>query len=261
MPLSSPGPSRGRTSSERIHLMARSCRFLAALVCAFASGGSGALATENLTQHHALSLIGKPHYGPDFSHFDWVNPSAPKGGRVRQWTLGSFDSLNPFPVKGSPAAGLRLIYDTLMMQSPDEPATSYGLIAEWVAYPDDFSSATFQLRSGARFHDGRPITPEDVIFSLEAQKKAHPHYADYYKNVVKAEKVGDDQVKFTFDVTGNRELPNIVGQLTVLPRHFWQATGSNGEPRDLSGSTLDPTLGSGPYRIREVDPGRTIVYE
>jgi microcin C transport system substrate-binding protein len=241
--------------------MARSCRFLATLVCAGVFGGSGALATENLAQHHALSLIGKPHYGPDFGHFDWVNPSALKGGRVRQWTLGSFDSLNPFPVKGSPASGLRLIYDTLMMQSPDEPATSYGLVAEWVAYPADFSSATFQLRSGARFNDGNPITPEDVIFSLETLKKVSPNYSLYYKDVARVEKTGDRQVTFIFDVKGNRELPLIIGDLMVLPKHFYAVAGANGEPRDLSKSTLEIPLGSGPYRIKDMDPGRGITYE
>ena len=129
------------------------------------------------------------------------------------------------------------------------------------SHPDDFSSATFQLRQGARFHDGKPITPEDVVFSLEAIKKASPRYAFYYKNVVKAEKVGDRQVKFEFDVKGNRELPMIVGELPVLPKHFWEGTGANGEPRDLSKSTLEIPLGSGPYRIKHVDAGRTITYE
>src|SRR5215510_1201842 len=115
-------------------------------------------------RQHAVSLVGTPQYGPDFTHFDWVNPNAPKGGRVRRWAMGSFDSLNPFPVKGNAASGVGIIYDTLMTQSPDEPGASYGLVAEWVAYPDDYSSATVQLRQGARFHDGKPITPEDVIF-------------------------------------------------------------------------------------------------
>jgi microcin C transport system substrate-binding protein len=180
---------------------------------------------------------------------------------VRQWTMGSFDSLNPFPVKGSAAAAVALIYDSLMVESPDEPSTEYGLIAEWVTHPDDFSSATFQLREGARFHDGKPITPEDVVFSLQALKKASPRLAFYYKNVVKAEKVGDRQVRFEFDVKGNRELPLIVGQLPVLPKHFWEGLGPNGEPRDLSKSTLEIPLGSGPYRIKHVDAGRTITYE
>src|SRR5690606_28560004 len=123
------------------------------------------------------------------------------------------------------------------------------------------SSATFGLRPEARFHDGEPIKPDDVIFSLEALKKAHPHYNAYYRNVVRAEKTGDHEVTFTFDQKGNRELPQIVGQLPVLPKHFWEATGANGQPRDLSRSTLEIPLGSGPYKIKSFDPGRSIVYE
>ena len=217
--------------------------------------------SEALHKHHAVSLIGEPAHGPGFTHFDWVNPDAPKGGRVRQWAMGTFDSLNPFPVKGNPAAAVQLIYDSLMVGSPDEASTEYGLIAEWVAYPDDFSSATFQLREGARFHDGKPITPADVIFSLEAIKKASPRYAFYYKNVVKAVKVGERRVKFEFDVKGNRELPMIIGELPILPKHFWEGVGANGEPRDLMKSTLEVPLGSGPYRIKHVDAGRTITFE
>jgi microcin C transport system substrate-binding protein len=212
-------------------------------------------------KHHALSLINAPAYKPDFKNFDWVNPDAPKGGRVRQWALGSFDSLNPFPVKGSVATSLMLIYDMLMSSSPDEPTAAYGLVAEWVTFPADFSSATFKLRPNARFHDGKPITTDDVVFSLDALKKASPNYQFYYKNVTKAEKSGDSQVTFTFDVKGNRELPLIVGELPILPKHFWEGTGANGEPRDLSKSSLEVPLGSGPYRIKEVDAGRTISYE
>jgi microcin C transport system substrate-binding protein len=220
-----------------------------------------AAAPDAPKKHHALSLIGEPEYGPDFQHFDWVKPDAPKGGRVRQMMFGTFDSLNPFSIKGSPAGAVILIYDRLMTSSPDEASTGYGLVAEWVSHPDDFSSATFQLRSEARFHDGKPITPEDVIFSLEALKKASPRYASYYKNVVKAEKVAERQVTFTFDVTGNRELPVIVGQLPVLPKHYWDAAGSNGEPRDPSKMTLEVPLGSGPYRVKDMDTGRTITFE
>jgi microcin C transport system substrate-binding protein len=220
-----------------------------------------AAAPDTPKMHHALSLVGEPAYGPDFKHFDWVNPDAPKGGRVRQMKFGTFDSLNIYSIKGTSVGEVRLVYDSLMTSSPDEASTSYGLVAEWVSHPDDFSSATFQLRPEARFHDGKPITPEDVVFSLEALKKAYPAYAKYYTNVVKAEKVGDHQVQFTFDVTGNRELPLIVGQLVVLPKHYWEATGSNGEPRDLSKMTLEVPLGSGPYRIRDVDAGRTVTFE
>jgi microcin C transport system substrate-binding protein len=219
---------------------------------------------ESLKKHHALSLIGKPEYPPGFKHFDWVNPDAPQGGRLRKMRYGAFDSLNPFSIKGFYVRGLRdLVYDTLLSESPDEASTGYGLVAEWVSYPDDVSWAVFQLRPEARFHDGKPITPEDVIFTLQALKndKKHPTTARYYRNVVKAEKVGDHQVKFTFDRAGNRELPHIVGQLPVLPKHFWEAKGSNGEPRDLSKSTLEIPLGSGPYRVKEVDTGRAITFE
>ena len=218
-------------------------------------------AADEAVKQHAVSLVGAPKFGPDYQQFDWVNPNAPKGGRVRQWALGSFDSLNPFPVKGSVAAGVSLIYDQLMSSSPDEETTAYGLIAEWMTHPDDHSSATFQLRQGARFHDGKPITPEDVVFSLDAIKKASPNYAFYYKNVTKAEKTGENQVTFRFDVKGNRELPVIVGELPILPKHFWEGTAANGEPRDLGKSTLEVPLGSGPYRIKEVDAGRSITFE
>src|SRR5215510_14359455 len=151
----------------------------AALFVLLASTDPPSFAADAEGRQHAVSLVGTPQYGPDFTHFDWVNPNAPKGGRVRQWALGSFDSLNPFPVKGSVAAGVSLIYDQLMSSSPDEETTAYGLIAEWMTHPDDHSSATFQLREGARFHDGKPITPEDVVFSLDAIKKASPNYAFY----------------------------------------------------------------------------------
>jgi microcin C transport system substrate-binding protein len=212
--------------------------------------------------HHALSLVGEPLYGPDFKHFDWVNPDASKGGTVRVASLGSFDSLNPFSIKGEVASGVAgLVYDTLMEGSLDEPSTEYGLIAEWVSYPDDYSSATFKLREGARFHDGRPVTVEDVIFSLNALKQSHPLFNLYYKNVVSAEKTGDRQVTFTFDMKGNRELPQILGQLYVLPKHFWDGEGRNGNQRDLSKTTMELPLGSGPYRIKDVKPGREITYE
>ncbi len=216
---------------------------------------------ESQPRHHALSLIGEPKYGPDFQHFDWVNPDAPKGGTVRFAVEGTFDSLNPFTIKGMPASALGMLYDSLMAQSPDEELAEYGLIAEWVSYPPDYSSATFGLRPEARFHDGTPITPEDVIFSLEALKKAHPHYGKYYKNVVKAEKTGEHEVTFTFDKGGNRELPHILGQLTVLPKHYWEGKGANGEVRDLTKTTLEIPLGNGAYKIKSFDTSNNIVYE
>lgn len=227
-------------------------------VPAFAEGEVQAAAAGE--KRHALSLIGEPKLGPDFKHFDWVNPDAPKGGVLRMFAFGSFDSLNPFSIQGD-ATSAPGLYDSLMTGNPDEPSTEYGLIAKWVSYPADYSSATFGLRPEARFHDGKQITPEDVIFSLDALKKANPRYAAYYKNVVKAEKTGESEVTFTFDVKGNRELPLIVGELTVLPKHFWEGTGPNGEPRDLAKSTLEVPLGSGPYKFKSVNAGRDFVVE
>ena len=212
--------------------------------------------------HHALSLIGKPKYAADFKHFDYVNPDAPKGGKVRLSAIGSFDSLNPFVLKGVAASGSGLIYDSLMDGSLEEPSTAYGLLAEYVTYPEDVSSATFKLREGARWHDGKPVTVDDVIFSLDALKtKGHPFYGKYYKNVVRAEKSGTREVTFTFNVTGNRELPMIVGELTILPKHYWTGKDKDGQPRDFSKTTLTPPLGSGPYRIKEVKAGRALTVE
>lgn len=231
-------------------------------VLAMATGPAITDARAQETQHHALSLVGEPRLGPDFTHFDWVNPNAPKGGTVRRASLGSFDTLNPFSIKGEAADAIAsLVYDQLMTTSLDEPSTEYGLIAEWVSYPDDYSSATFQLREGARFHDGEPVKPEDVIFSLEALKSANPLFALYYQNVTSAEKTGDRQVTFRFDMKGNRELPQILGQLYVLPKHFWEANQANGQPRDITRSSLDVPLGSGPYRIKSVDAGRQVIFE
>jgi microcin C transport system substrate-binding protein len=233
----------------------------AAAAALFALTWGSLAATAADPRLHALSLLGQPKFGPDFKHFDWVNPNAPKGGVVRMWALGSFDSLNPYTIKGSAATGLALIYDTLMASSPDEPSSEYGLVAEWVSHPADFSSVTFGLRAAARFHDGKPITPADVVFTFGELKKNHPHYAFYYKNVTKAEATGPREVTFSFDLKGNRELPQIVGQLPVLPKHFWEAKSASGEARDLARSTLEIPLGSGPYRIKAVDPGRSISYE
>ena len=212
-------------------------------------------------KRHALSLVGKPKFGAHFSHFDWVKPDAPKGGHVRMWALGSFDTLNPFAISGDKANGLTLVYDRLMAGSLDEPSTEYCLVCAWVSYPPDYSSVTFGLRKEARFHDGRPVTADDVIFSFHALQKAHPFFRSYYKNVVKVERASDHEVTFRFNTKGNRELPQIMGQLYILPKHFWEAQGRGGGKRDLSKSTLEVPLGSGPYRIRSLVATREIVYE
>jgi microcin C transport system substrate-binding protein len=216
---------------------------------------------EGNDRRHALSLVGDPRYGPDFEHFDWVNPKAPKGGHARLRAFGTFDTLNRFAPRGLPATGMAWTDATLMIPSLDEPSTDYGLVAEWVSYPPDYASATFGLRPEARFSDGVPISPEDVVFSLEALKKASPRFSLYYKNVVRAEKVGPHEVRFVFDAPGNRELPQIVGGLPVLPRHYWTGTDEKGEPRDLARGTLNIPVGAGPYRVMNFESGRRIVFE
>jgi microcin C transport system substrate-binding protein len=230
----------------------------ASLALAIAAGTAIADAPK---RQHALSLIGAPRFPAGFKQFDWVNPTAPKGGTVRLGGRGTFDSLYPFNIKGNRAAGLGLMYDTLMVTSPDEPSTEYCLLCEWVSHPDDFSAVTFGLRSGARFHDGKPVTVDDVVFSWATLRKDSPFHAQYYKNVVKADRTGEREVTFTFDSKGNRELPQIMGQLAVIPKHYWEGKDANGGPRDTSKSTLEPPLGSGPYRIRAFEPGRFIEYE
>ena len=156
---------------------------------------------------------------------------------------------------------MAFIYKSLTTASLDEVSTEYGALAEAVSHPDDFSSVTYRLRSQAKWHDGKPVTVDDVIFSLDSFKKHHPMYSAYYSHVVKAEKVGEREVKFVFDAPGNRELPQIVGQLTVLPKHWWEGTDAQGRKRDVSATTLEVPLGSGPYRVKEFVAGRSIALE
>jgi microcin C transport system substrate-binding protein len=216
------------------------------------------------TWRHGMSLFGDLRYPAGFKHFDYVNPAAPKRGTVRLIAGGqTFDNLNLVVsgVKGNLAAGSDLLYDSLMVSALDEVSAEYGLLAEAVSFPDDYSFVIYRLRSNAKFHDGKPVTPEDVIFSLEAFKKNHPQMSAYYRHVIKAEKTGERDVAFTFDQPGNRELPQIVGQLSVMPKHYWEGTDKSGNKRDISVTTLEAPLGNGAYRIKEFTPGRTIVFE
>ncbi len=208
-----------------------------------------------------VSLMGDPKYPAGFAHFDYVNPQAPKGGLLRLAEDGTFDSLNFVVPRGTPAAGLSLIYDTLMTSAFDEVASEYGLLAEGVSYPPDFSQVTYRLRENARWHDGTPITPADVVWSFETLVANNPNQRFYYSHVVKAEQSGPRDVTFTFDQAGNRELPQIVGQFIVLPKHWWTGQDASGKPRDVTQGTLETPLGSGAYRIKSMAPGRTIVYE
>ena len=191
------------------------------------------------TISHATAIREAPRYPVGFPHYDHVDPNAPKGGTVHQASVGStYDSLNPFIVKGNAAAGLGLLFDTLTEDSPDEATASYGLLAEWIEVADDGSWTTFWLRPEARFHDGSPVTPEDVAFSLEVLKaKGHPFYRGYYEDVRAAEPVEGDTpsgrregVRFVFGEGVNQELPSILGQLRVLSKADWEGRTSARRP-------------------------------
>ncbi len=213
---------------------------------------------------HGLSLMGEPKYPSGFKHFDYVRADAPKAGIVRLGVQGTFDNFNLFiaGVKGELEGGIGgLVYDPLMTEALDEVGTEHGVLAEAVRYPADYSSVTSRLRGEARWHDGKPVTPADVIFSFTTLKANSPQYAFYYKNVDKAEETGPREITFTFSEKGNRELPQIVGQIPVLPKHWWEATGPDGRRRDVTQTTLEPPLGSGPYRLKQFEAGRTAVYE
>ena len=203
---------------------------------------------------HGLSMHGELKYPAGFPHFAYVDPRAPKGGAVTLSAIGTFDSLNPFILKGVPATGLGQTFDTLMVGSADEALTEYGLVAETVETPADRSWVAFTLRRQARFHDGSPITVEDVIWTFQTLRAhGHPFYRSYYAQVASAEPAGPRRVRFTFKGGVNRELPLIVGQMPVLPKAWWAG-------RDFAKTTLQPLLGSGPYRVESVDPGRSITY-
>ena len=221
----------------------------------FAAGPSVAAETEGAAPRHGIAMHGDLKYPPDFKHFDYVNPDAPRGGTVRLYGLRTFDTLNPYTLKGVAAAGSQLPFDTLMTSSADEPFSEYGLIAESIETPPDRSWVIFNLREEARFHDGTPITAADVVWTFDTLKtKGHPRFRLYYASVATAEALSPHRVRFTFREGNNRELPLIIGQLPVLPRHYWA-------DKDFERTTLTPPLGSGPYRVAEVDPGRSVTYE
>lgn len=227
---------------------------LLAAVC-FAGAPLGAAAEDPAAQH-GIAMHGDLRYPPDFAHFEYVDPDAPSGGRLRLGvTEASFDSFHPFIIKGNPAAGIEQIYDTLMVPAADEPFSEYGLLAESIQTPVDRSWVLFQIRPEARWHDGKPVTPEDVIWTFETLlAKGQPFYRFYYASVDKVEKRGERGVYFHFAPGSNRELPLILGQLPVLPKHWW-------EGRDFEATTLDRPLGSGPYRVGAFEAGRFVEYQ
>ena len=204
---------------------------------------------------HAFAMHGKPKYGENFKHFEYVNPFAPKGGKLINEAMGTFDSFNPFILKGVKAAGLGLIYDSLMVGSSDEAFTNYGLIAESIIVPEDRSWVSFNLNPDAKWHDGRSISVDDVIWTFNTLiSEGHPSFKIYYRDVEIVEQTGKRQVTFRFPKSTNRELPLILGQMTILPKHYW-------EGQNFKKTTLKPPLGSGAYRIKNFEAGRSISYE
>jgi len=203
----------------------------------------------------ALAIHGQPKYSPGFTHLDYVRPDAPKGGEMRLAAAGTFDSLNPYIIKGVAAPGVALIYQTLLTSTEDEAFSEYGQIAESVEMPEDRGSVTFNLRKAAKWDDGKPLTADDVVWSFNTlMKEGHPFYRAYYTHVKQAVAENPYRVTFTFDMKGNRELPLIMGQMPVLPKHWWAG-------KNFSSSSLEPPLGSGPYRVKSFDTGRRITYE
>jgi len=212
----------------------------------------------------ALAMHGTPAYATGFSHFRYANPDAPKGGTLRLGVVGSFDSLQPFIIRGTtpqiPGFGLQgTVYETLMVRGWDEPFTLYGLLAESVTVADDRSAVTFTLNPQARWQDGQPVTAADVLFSFETlRREGRPNHRTYYKKVAKAEQLDERRVRFSFLPNDqgviDREMPLIMGLMPVLPRHAWAG-------RTFNATTLQPPLGSGPYRVTKVEPGRHLVLE
>jgi microcin C transport system substrate-binding protein len=210
---------------------------------------------QDVYKGSAIALHNDIKYAEGFTHFDFVNPDAPKGGELVLSATGSYDSFNSFIAEGLSPSGIGLIYDSLMYQSPDEPFTQYGLLAESIEVPADKSYVQYVLREGATWHDGVAITADDVVFSFEKlTTEGAPGYASYYADVTGVEKIDDRTVKFNFGGETNNELPLIVGQLTIIPKHYW-------EGKDFASVTTEPPLGSGAYKIKEFDMGRSITYE
>jgi microcin C transport system substrate-binding protein len=230
-------------------MMRRLPRVVYGILLSLAAVG-GALAAGS----NGLSLFGELKYGPEFKNFEYVNPNAPKGGTMKFSAIGTYDTLNPYVIKGVPAAGIGQIFDTLTVSSQDEPGSEYGLVAESIDLADDKLSVLYTLRKEARFHDGSPMTPDDLVWTFDTlRQKGHPMYRSYYGDVTKVEQEGERGVRFHFKSAENRELPQILGQMPVLSKKYWA-------DRDFTKTTLDSPLGSGPYKIESLDPGRSITY-
>jgi len=204
---------------------------------------------------HGIAIFGDLKYPANFTHYDYTNPNAPKGGNAKLATTGSFDSFNPFLIKGDPAAGAGLLHCALLDIAQDEPFSLYAYLAEKVELAPDHKSITFTLNKKATFSDGTPVTVDDVIFSFNTLiKKGIPLFAQYYKDVAKVEKAGPDQVRFVFSTDRNRELPAILGQVPVFSKAYYTK-------HDFEAATLTPPVGCGPYKVKDFQAGQKVTYE
>ena len=204
---------------------------------------------------HAIAMHGEPKYDQNFISVEYVSNNAEKGGNIVRSAIGTYDTFNPFTLKGTSAAGIGLLYESLTVGSSDEAFTEYGLLAKSIEWPDDRSWVTFTLRDEAKWHDGKKITSDDVVWTFNTlMEKGHPFYKYYYGDVSEVIKITENKVKFEFSTNTNKELVLIVGQLPVLPKHYW-------ENKNFEETTLDVPIGSGPYKVKSFDAGRSITYE
>ncbi|MFA5592523.1 MAG: extracellular solute-binding protein [Micavibrio sp.] len=239
------------------HLLLTLFALLAALPFAAPAGA------QTATPKPAVSMHGDVKYAPGFTHFDYVNPDAPKGGALKLHAIGTFDSLNPFVTKGTPASllsflGQSLVYDSLMEQSNDEPFSMYGLLAETIELPEDNSWVAFNLRKEASFADGKSVTADDVVWTFNTMmEKGSPFFKAYYGDVSEVKATSPTRVIFKFAHNDNAELPLILAQLAILPKHYWTQEGKN---RDIGASSLIRPLGSGAYKVGAIAAGRSIEY-
>ena len=203
---------------------------------------------------HAIAMHGEPAYPEGFSHFAYANPDAPKGGTITLETSGGFDNFNPFILRGQAAPGISVIYDTLLTRGDDQAFTEYARLASSIELPEDRSWVAFNLNPDARWHDGKPVTADDVVWSFNTLvEKGQPFFANYYGDVSEARATAPDRVLFVFGDSNNRELPLILGQMVIMPKHFW-------EGRDFQDPLTEPPLGSGPYKVESFEFGRNITY-
>jgi len=240
---------------DLIHLGFIIFLFLLVLVCIIFSIHKTRADDKIIIKSYAISMYGDIKYPEGFKHLDYVNPNAPKGGIIRLAVVGTYDSLNPFILKGNSATGIGLCYETLMISSEDEPFTEYGLLAETIEYPENRAWVIFNLRPEAKWHNGKPVTSKDIVFSFNILvKKGHPFYRHYYASVAKVKALSRTKVKFTFKDSMNRELPLIIGQLPIISKEYYTK-------HEFNKTSLESPLFSGPYKIVEVKPGKSITYE